>query len=161
MVRFKNRYLVCAVEFERDEQEQQQRLNAREIYGAMRNSVEHNFGNIGAGHALAVLSVKYWSPHLGLAIVRASREHFNTVWAAITFITEFGSSSARTKARMSVVHVGATIRACQKASADYAERLIREVASSSQPERSSSEGSNRLRSAATTLQQDLAEMDRV
>lgn len=152
MVRFKNRYLLCAVEFDQNKSDELQKLSSREIYSTVRSSVESNFGDIGAGQSLPVLSVKYWSPHLGFAIVRASREHYTTVWSAITLITGFPSSTLRTSSRISVVHVGATIRACQRAAADFAERLIKESMLKGEP-------CERLQSAASTVQRDLAEME--
>jgi ribonuclease P/MRP protein subunit POP5 len=126
MVRFRNRYLLCTVEFERGGDEAVSLVTGRALYVAVRSSVETNFGDVGAGLAIPVLSVKLWSPPLALAIIRASRDHFATVWAAITMINALPRASPGNPVRITVIHVGATIRACQKAAAEYGARLIAE-----------------------------------
>jgi RNase P/RNase MRP subunit POP5 len=152
MVRFRNRYLLCTVEYEQSEDVALSQLSGRIIHAAVKSSVELNFGDVGAGQANPVLSVKLWSAPLALAIIRASRDHFTTVWSAITLITALPAASTDNPARITVIHVGATIRACQKSAADYAERLI-------QDERRAKKSVERLISAAAATDRELADMD--
>lgn len=39
-----------------------------------------------SANALYPLLVKYLSPHTNLVIIRVSREHFRTLWAALTLL---------------------------------------------------------------------------
>lgn len=152
MVRVRNRYLLCAIDYAQGTEAAVAKLSPRAIHAALRSSVELNFGDVGSGHALPSLSVKFWSPHLGLAIVRAHRDHYRTVWAAATLVTALPAANAANPARVSVVHVGATIRACQKAAVDYAERLIAEKRAAQLP-------AGRVRAAMQAAQQELNDME--
>jgi ribonuclease P/MRP protein subunit POP5 len=152
MVRFRNRYLLCTVEFELGGDRAVAQVTARTLYAAVRSSVEINFGDVGAGNAIPVLSMKLWSPPLALAIIRASRDHYTTVWAAITMINALPQTNPDNPVRISVIHVGATIRACQKAAADHAGRLIVENRKLQLPV-------ERLESAYRSAEQELLEME--
>lgn len=46
----------------------------------------------------------------GLAIVRAARAHFRLLWVSVSYMTHI---EAR-KVRISVIHVGGTIRTCER-----------------------------------------------
>lgn len=126
MVRFKNRYLLCVLETEHGDDAEMQRLTSRALLTALRASVVENFGDVGAGHTATSLAIKLWSPALRIAIVRAARDHFRTVWAAASFITELPTISTAGQVRFRVIHVGGTIRACQGPGAKHARELILE-----------------------------------
>jgi ribonuclease P/MRP protein subunit POP5 len=152
MVRVRHRYLLCAVEYAQNSDAAVAALTPRVLHAALRSSVETNFGDVGAGHAVPSLAVKFWSPHLGLAIVRAHRDYYTTVWAAATMVTALPRTNAGNPVRLSVVHVGATIRACQKSAVQYAELLIAEKRLAKQPV-------DRLRAAMQSAERELDEMD--
>jgi RNase P/RNase MRP subunit POP5 len=152
MVRFRNRYLLCTVEYAHGGDEALSQLSSRAIHSAVKSSIERNFGDVGAGHATPVLSVKLWSAPLSLAIIRASRDHFTTVWSAITLLTVLPPGKPDNPVRITVIHVGATIRACQKNAADHAERVIQDYRRLNMPV-------DRLISAAAVANQELTDID--
>ena len=108
MVRFKNRYLLC--NFFWEDNKVDPRIRNQDIYSAARESIGTNFGDFGTGVVLSSLSVKYWNPVTGLAIVRVTRDHFRMLWMALTLITHISSR----KVKISVIHVAGTIRTCEK-----------------------------------------------
>jgi len=59
--------------------------------------------------------VKYFNPETNIAIIRIARDHFRLLWAAITYVVSFGSRDGM----MRVVHVGGSIRSCQKHAAVF------------------------------------------
>lgn len=152
MVRVRHRYLLCAIEFQHGNDAAVAALVPRSIHLALRTSIETNFGDIGAGRAVPSLAVKFWSPFLGLAVVRAHREFFETVWAAATLVTAIPAGKTDNTARISVIHVGATIRSCQKNAVEYAERLIK-------AKRVENEPLERLQAALKSAERELESMD--
>lgn len=123
MVRFKNRYLLCAVDAEGGPQALRA-LSGLNILHAVRASLQDNFGDVGTGTLGASLAVKYWSSVLGLALVRASRDHFRLVWASLSMITRIEGLPEPLTLRFRVIHVGGTIRSCQKSAVEYMRPLI-------------------------------------
>lgn len=154
MVRFRNRYLLCSIEFQYDSARTAMALTPRTITNTVKHSLTVNFGDIGSGQAAPVLSVKYWSGPLALAVVRASRDFYTTVWAAITLTTAMPRDRLDNPVRITVVHVGATIRACQKAALRYSELVIA-------AERRRGLPVDHLEAEARATHRDLAEMENV
>jgi len=66
------------------------------------------------------LQVKYLNPLTNLFIVRATRTHYRLVWGAITLIT----SIMFRKVCIRVLHVGGSIKSCQKATIQHDENLL-------------------------------------
>lgn len=124
MVRFKNRYLLCVLEHDASDASLLQQVTSRAILQSVRQSLLSNFGDVGSGHASPALAVKYWSPVLGLALIRASRDHFRSVWAAVTLLTGLDCLPETVTVRFRVVHTGGTIRSCQKEAAEFSRQLI-------------------------------------
>ncbi len=96
--------------------------------------------------------MKYWSPILGLTLIRASRDHFRSVWAAATLITGVDGLPETVAVRFRVVHVGGTIRSCQKSAAEYARQLILD-------ERDAGRDFQALRTAADSARRELDAME--
>lgn len=119
MVRVRYRYLLCAIE----RSSPSPPLSPSALLRLLRASIEHNFGDVGAGTAQPGLSVKFCCPHLGLALVRAHRQVYRLVWSAATAITAVNGDAAR----ISVVHVGATIRQCQRSAVQFGEAAVRDA----------------------------------
>lgn len=124
MVRFKNRYLLCVIEHDSCNDGVVESVNSRSILSAVRTSVQTNFGDISAGKLSSALTVKFWSPALRLALIRSSRDHFRTVWAAISMVTFLDCLPETVRIRLRVVHVGGTIRSCQKSGAKISKQLL-------------------------------------
>lgn len=124
MVRFKNRYLLCFIDTEYGTDADTANVQGRDIISAVRSSLSTNFGDHAVGQSMASLALKLWSPALGLCIIRCSRDYFRTIWAATSLVTGLPGSNHLGRVRLSVVHVGGTIRSCQKSAAQYARGII-------------------------------------
>ncbi|KAI0566455.1 Ribonuclease P/MRP protein subunit POP5 [Gracilaria domingensis] len=124
MVRFKNRYLLCVIDSEKGSEADIYALQSKQIVSAVRSSLALNFGDLAVGQLMSSLAIKLWSPALGICLLRSSREHFRTAWGAITYVTEFKTAPQLGRVRLQVLHVGGTIRACQKSAIEYGRKLI-------------------------------------
>lgn len=124
MVRFKNRYLLCVIDSENGSEADIYGLQSKDIMNAVRSSLAVNFGELAVGQLMSSLAMKLWSPALGLFLIRSSRDHFRLAWGAITFVTEMKCAPQLGHVRMTVLHVGGTIRACQKSAEEYGRKLI-------------------------------------
>ncbi|BGP27987.1 ribonuclease P/MRP protein subunit POP5 [Rhodotorula toruloides] len=129
MVRFKHRYLLlhllfpAAVDLDtvrRDSDANQPpsestfsppHLSESSLISLLRDSLSVNFGDIGAGEVGGTFSIKYLSPSTSTVIIRVSREHFRTLWAALTLLRRVGGQECVAR----VVHVSGTIRKTQHA----------------------------------------------
>jgi ribonuclease P/MRP protein subunit POP5 len=95
------------------------------IITLLRDSLSVNFGDVGAGEVggtfssqslhdtitcesrpvpelLILRAVKYLSPHTRTLIIRVSREHYRTLWAALTLLRRLGGHQVIAR----VLHVG-------------------------------------------------------
>jgi ribonuclease P/MRP protein subunit POP5 len=83
----------------------------------IRSQLEDLFGDYGMGMVSPGLKVNYWSPSTSTAIVRCPRDHYEMVWAALTFITHLpktSSSGSETPVVMRVVRVSGTIKKAEE-----------------------------------------------
>ena len=119
MVRFKNRYLLCELNYS-SAGASTHLLSPRALLQAINSSLALNFGEAGSAQALPSLSIKYFSPIISLAIVHASRDIHRTVWAAITLINHIRLGEVEMGLCVPVVHLGGTTPSCQKAAAEFA-----------------------------------------
>lgn len=124
MVRFKNRYLLCRIDGEPDMASKLYNLTSREFYNAIRYSLSRNFGDLAIAQLSSSLAVKSWSPALSLCLVRSTRDHFRTVWAALTFLSTLQPICDVGRVRITVIHTGGTIRSCTQPAIIYARQLI-------------------------------------
>ncbi|KAI9002123.1 hypothetical protein DFJ74DRAFT_613636 [Hyaloraphidium curvatum] len=122
MVRFKNRYLVIEVVFP-DGPHTLLDVHAGTVANVIRDSLEMNFGEWGAATAAMSLSVKYYSAHTNIGIVRVARDHFRLIWGALTFITKLKNRDCIVR----VIHVSGTIKKAQLATIRYDKRKIDEA----------------------------------
>ncbi|GAA6060865.1 hypothetical protein JCM10212_006245 [Sporobolomyces blumeae] len=138
MVRFKHRYLLCTLVFPTcDSLSHLPRLDLAPPSGEsnlddtpprssppppptvtesalihlLRESLSVNFGDVGAGEVGGTFSIKYLSPTTQTLILRVSREHYRTLWAALTLLRRVGGREVVVR----VVHVSGTIRKVQHA----------------------------------------------
>lgn len=148
-MRFKNRYLVCELNFPTPSTPSHL-LNSRAITQAVKQSLCDNFGDVAAAHAAPSLTVKYYSPVLSLVIIRASRDTHRTVWAAVTLVDHVRLGDMETGICIRVVHVGGTIRSCQDAAVKHVKHLERIMGD---------RVDKRLATAAQQAKKTLGEMD--
>lgn len=78
---------------------------------AIRDSIQHSFGDVGSGALGGAIAIRYYSPFTKHAIFRCSRLGFNQVWASITLCNSLQGK----RVRMIVKHCSGTIRKVQQA----------------------------------------------
>jgi len=125
MVRLKNRWLLFEVIFEdtlhhstssySSPSQKLEALSTRDVYSAIKDSVQTNFGDYGVGCIASSISVKYFSPFTNIGVLRISRDHYHIVWGATTFITQIKTR----RCLIRVLHLGGTIKQCQLSAINY------------------------------------------
>ncbi|KAG0299521.1 hypothetical protein BGZ98_009964 [Dissophora globulifera] len=108
-------------------------LANKDLMYAIKDSIAENFGDYGAGITQRPLTLKYFSPHTNIGILRISREEVHIVWGALTFIRELKGKPCMIKvlhtsgniiilayndADLMTLH-GRTIRNCQLTTIRY------------------------------------------
>jgi ribonuclease P/MRP protein subunit POP5 len=120
-MRFKNRYLLCTLAFQDGQVDQS--VTTGLLFRTFQILVENQWGDFGAGALMSSLSIKYYNAVTGLLMLRASRDHYRLLWTAL-------HSCYRIKQRpcnITCIHVGGTIRSCQKAALLHSRRLLLEA----------------------------------
>ncbi|PIA13977.1 hypothetical protein COEREDRAFT_47825 [Coemansia reversa NRRL 1564] len=134
MVRFKNRY-ICFELLQEPFSDHTSSLDhpnsvqqpvpaiatsAKGIYNLLRESIKQNFGDLGAGHVLTGMQVKYFNKRTQMGIVKVPRDHCNMVLAAMVVITH----ATKCQCSIRVRHVSGTIKKCQQSAIRTARELI-------------------------------------
>ncbi|KWU45225.1 hypothetical protein RHOSPDRAFT_16712 [Rhodotorula sp. JG-1b] len=103
------------------------------LIGLLRDSLSVNFGDIGAGEVGGTFSIKYLSPTTSTVIIRVAREHYRTLWAALTLLRKVGGHECIAR----VIHVSGTIRKTQHSAIahDRTQILLLSAATSRQRQR--------------------------
>ncbi|KAJ3359127.1 hypothetical protein HDU91_005003 [Kappamyces sp. JEL0680] len=122
MVRFKNRYLLVAVELKNNEV--LDGLPSYAVAEAIKATLLDLYGEVGAAVAGNLL-VKYYSPLTGMAIVRIGKDAFEMAWNGLFFTTLL----RKRQCAMRVVHVSGTIKLLQKHAVEYDRRKIQQLRS--------------------------------
>ncbi|KAA1091857.1 hypothetical protein PGTUg99_011081 [Puccinia graminis f. sp. tritici] len=121
MVRFKNRYLLIQLIYGPHESSTigsnhqpgpsgTKQVNEKSLIDLIRQSIQLNFGDLGAGEAGADLTVKYYSPTTSNLILRCKRDQVTKVRASLLFINQI---NPQTPVIFNVIHVSGTIRKTQ------------------------------------------------
>ncbi|KAK3785406.1 hypothetical protein RRG08_045627 [Elysia crispata] len=109
MVRFKNRYAVCELVFSKMPQSAPL-VETYQVYQAVKQSLLESHGDYGLAALQSSLNVKYLNIKTKIAIIRGERRHFDMVTSSLVFITK----AAGTDVVFKTLHVGGSIRSCQK-----------------------------------------------
>uniref|UniRef100_A0A8C7WRC6 Ribonuclease P/MRP protein subunit POP5 n=1 Tax=Oryzias sinensis TaxID=183150 RepID=A0A8C7WRC6_9TELE len=112
MVRVKSRYLLCEVNV--SESSDLLLLDDRAVAGAVRSAVARMHGDYGAALCSIRFSVKYLNVHNGMVFLRFPKSCFQFLWSALPFITNIESRGQQIPCFLNCLHVGGTIRTCQK-----------------------------------------------
>ncbi|KAK3831772.1 MAG: hypothetical protein JOS17DRAFT_684277 [Linnemannia elongata] len=131
MVRFKNRYLLFEIVYADTplgwtsipastslalpNATQPGEAADQNLLFALKDSIAENFGDYGAGLTQRPLTLKYFSPHTNVGILRISREEMHIVWGALTFINQLKGRPCIIK----VIHTSGTIKKCQLTTIKY------------------------------------------
>ncbi|KAK5583456.1 hypothetical protein RB653_005051 [Dictyostelium firmibasis] len=109
MVRLKNRYLMTEVIWHNIEKST--RLSESWLFQFISDQTKDKLGEITYEAFKKTLKFIYVNPDTSIFIVRASFEFYKSLWTALTLITSYYGASIYFR----VVHVGGSIRCCQKA----------------------------------------------
>jgi ribonuclease P/MRP protein subunit POP5 len=99
-------------------------VGAGDLSRALQRSVLELAGEAGLGQCLGSLSVKYFNPDTGLAIVRTSRAAARVTQAAAALLT----SLAERRVAVHSLHVAGTIRSCQEAAIAHNRHILLQMA---------------------------------
>ncbi|EMD69553.1 hypothetical protein COCSADRAFT_77069 [Bipolaris sorokiniana ND90Pr] len=127
MVRVKNRYLVVNFLYPEPHTKTKSKLpDVIQIHSPtpdalkpgfivrmIRDGVEELFGDYGSGMVSSGLKVNYYSPSTSTAIVRCPRDHYEMVWAALTYTTRL-PRPLDTPVVIRVVRVSGTIKKAEE-----------------------------------------------
>ncbi|XP_076462655.1 ribonuclease P/MRP protein subunit POP5-like [Babylonia areolata] len=109
MVRVKNRYFLVEIKYA-DQRRLQRNVSSEAVYKSVRQAVQDSYGDYGVGALKDSLMVKYLNADTNLVIIRAKRDHHHMAQAAFTCIKKIGDHDCY----LHTLHIGGTIRACQK-----------------------------------------------
>ncbi|XP_041856447.1 ribonuclease P/MRP protein subunit POP5 [Melanotaenia boesemani] len=112
MVRMKSRYLLCEVNV--SERSDLLLLDDRAIALAVKAAVARTHGDYGAALCSIGFSVKYLNAHTGVVFLRFRKRCYKLLWSALPFITSIQCRGQKISCFLNCLHVGGTIRTCQK-----------------------------------------------
>ena len=105
-------------------------LALAQLQGCIRDSVQENFGDLGAGGVLSSLRIQHWSPQACACLVRVERAHASMLRAALTLVR----FAQREPVRLTVTRVAGNARNARRLMVErLRERLRAAEAESSAP----------------------------
>ncbi|XP_066116517.1 ribonuclease P/MRP protein subunit POP5 isoform X1 [Saccopteryx bilineata] len=122
MVRFKHRYLLCEVVS--DDPRCRLSLDDRMLSGLVRDTIARVHGTYGAAACSIGFAVRYLNAYTGIVLLRCRKEFYQLVWSALPFITQLENKGHRYPCFLNTLHVGGTIRTCQKFLIQYNRRQL-------------------------------------
>lgn len=114
MVRVKLRYLVIEI-IPKSGKHLQITTDAGHLYTVIKNKILETHGDFGLASVQRYLNVKYVNPYTNMAIIRTKRGTQEIVSASLTFLRTFQGIDVTLR----TLHVGGTVRSCQKFLAHY------------------------------------------
>ncbi|XP_051278867.1 ribonuclease P/MRP protein subunit POP5 [Dicentrarchus labrax] len=112
MVRVKSRYLLCEVNV--SDRSQLLLLDDRAVAAAVKAAVARIHGDYGAALCSIRFNVKYVNAHTGTVFLRFPKRCYRLLWSALPFITSVEACGQKIPCFLNCLHVGGTIRTCQK-----------------------------------------------
>ncbi|XP_027718623.1 ribonuclease P/MRP protein subunit POP5 [Vombatus ursinus] len=122
MVRFKHRYLLC--ELVSEDPRCRACLEERVLFGLVRDAIARVHGAFGAAACAVAFTVKYLNAYTGVVLLRCRKEFYQLLWSALPFITYLENKGQRYACFFNTLHVGGTIRTCQKFLIQYNRRQL-------------------------------------
>eukprot|EP00054_Salpingoeca_dolichothecata_P035484 m.5530 g.5530 ORF g.5530 m.5530 type:complete len:145 (+) comp5504_c0_seq1:41-475(+) len=116
-MRFKNRYVLAEL---RTETDAEVAFSLKDIFFATRDCIARMHGDYGVGLVQSTLKVSYYNAHTHLVLLRVSRDHQDILTSSLPFLT----SIRKTPVAVFSLHLGGTIRSCQKEIVRYNERQL-------------------------------------
>ncbi|XP_070572976.1 ribonuclease P/MRP protein subunit POP5-like [Ptychodera flava] len=118
MVRYKNRYLLCELVF--DDDKLVHPVEEKVIYFTIKQAIERSHGDYGIGVTLSGLNVKYLNIYTRIVLIRVRRDFYKLLWSALPFIR----SIEKKPCFIHTLHLGGTIRSCQKFLLKYSRQKL-------------------------------------
>ncbi|XP_077377325.1 ribonuclease P/MRP protein subunit POP5 isoform X1 [Festucalex cinctus] len=112
MVRVKSRYLLCEINV--TDRNRLFLLTEKDIYLAVKEAVARIHGDYGTAMCSTRFCVKYLNAQTGMVFLRFPKMGYKLLWSALPFITSIGTRSQKTPCFLNCLHVGGTVRTCQK-----------------------------------------------
>ncbi|XP_019718023.1 ribonuclease P/MRP protein subunit POP5 [Hippocampus comes] len=112
MVRVKSRYLLCEINV--TDRNSLLLLNDKAIAAAVKEVVARIHGDYGAAMCSLRFSVKYLNTQTGMVFLRFPKMSYKLLWSALPFITSIDTRWKKIPCFLNCLHVGGTIRTCQK-----------------------------------------------
>ncbi|KAM9361069.1 ribonuclease P/MRP protein subunit POP5 [Symphorus nematophorus] len=112
MVRVKSRYLLCEVNV--SDRSQLLLLDDRALSATVKAAVARTHGDYGAALCSIRFNVKYLNAHTGIVFLRFPKRCYKLLWSALPFITCVVTRGQKIPCFLNCLHVGGTIRTCQK-----------------------------------------------
>ncbi|XP_060105673.1 ribonuclease P/MRP protein subunit POP5 isoform X1 [Heteronotia binoei] len=112
MVRFKNRYFLCEIISE--DSRFQQCIDEWAVHNTVKNVIARIHGDFGLACCSIAFSVKYLNAYTGIVLLCCRKDFHRLLWSSLPFITHLESRNQRYPCSFNTLHVGATIRTCQK-----------------------------------------------
>ncbi|XP_032742171.1 ribonuclease P/MRP protein subunit POP5 [Rattus rattus] len=122
MVRFKHRYLLC--ELVSEDPRCRLSLDDRVLGGLVRDTIARVHGAFGAAACSVGFAVRYLNAYTGVVLLRCRKDFYQLVWSALPFITCLENKGHRYPCFFNTLHVGGTIRTCQKFLIQYNRRQL-------------------------------------
>ncbi|KAM4809502.1 ribonuclease P/MRP protein subunit POP5 [Rhinophrynus dorsalis] len=111
-MRFKSRYFLCELVLE--EPRWRQNISQGTVLYNVREAIARTHGDFGAAACSTSLSVKYLNAYTGIILLRCRKDFYQLLWTSIPFITSLDNRGQRCPCFINTLHVGGTIRSCQK-----------------------------------------------
>ncbi|TDH12520.1 hypothetical protein EPR50_G00047820 [Perca flavescens] len=112
MVRVKSRYLLCEVNV--SDRSRLLLLDDRAVAATVKAAVARIHGDYGAALCSIRFSVKYLNAHTGIVFLRFPKKCYRLLWSALPFITCIETRGQKISCFLNCLHVGGTMRTCQK-----------------------------------------------
>ncbi|XP_067861753.1 ribonuclease P/MRP protein subunit POP5 [Heptranchias perlo] len=112
MVRFKSRYLLCEIVFENPQF--RRCIEEKNVYKTVKDAIARAHGDFGFGCCSLSLAVKYLNAYTGIVLIRCRKDFYRLLWSSLPFITFLENKNQKYPCFFNTLHVGGTIRTCQK-----------------------------------------------
>ncbi|XP_061865586.1 ribonuclease P/MRP protein subunit POP5 [Colius striatus] len=122
MVRFKNRYVLCEVVSE--DPRCRQCIEDRALGLAVRDAIARVHGDYGLACCSISFTVKYLNAYTGTVLLRCRKDSYRLLCSALPFVRQLESRNQRYPCALNTLHVGGTIRTCQKFLIQYNRRQL-------------------------------------
>ncbi|XP_066466051.1 ribonuclease P/MRP protein subunit POP5 [Tiliqua scincoides] len=125
MVRFKNRYFLCEITSE--DPSCQQLIDERTVHSTVKSVVARMHGDFGLACCSIAFAVKYLNAYTRVVLLSCRKDFARLLWSSLPFITHLENWKQRCPCAFNTLHVGATIRTCQKFLIQYSRDQLQQL----------------------------------